>query len=370
MTDRDNGHRTRFCAALTAVLVAVAAVIALPVQGDAAPAATAVQICGVEAAQGYVNGLADELGVMRPTVRSQLDADRRAVYRVSASRILVPQREVLPCVTDSIMAHEFGHYVVDVASRYDPLTFLKLSKPFAAYRNWLSARDASGVERAAHCIGYRFVPEGVYTRCPDEDARKAAEDLVALAVVNRLPMPVLLRPETSGWCVFLTCGAYGWAVRWERPPGNTIESLVLQRNGEEIARIGPLEPTVYIDSAADVRGGDVYTLVSTNSIGSSSISAQPAAASPFTIPPVPREPRATLVGPRVVSLAWDPPANAGTSMMRWQVFHNGFSVAVVTEPKYRVDALVPGTEHRFRVAACAMFGCSAASVELVATTPR
>jgi hypothetical protein len=86
------------------------------------------------------------------------------------------------CVSKSVIAHEFGHYVVDRAARFNWDVHLFLAGGFTKYRNWLrTSTDPSGVERAAHCVGYQLIRNGTYTRCPHSGARKMARTVVALA---------------------------------------------------------------------------------------------------------------------------------------------------------------------------------------------
>jgi hypothetical protein len=103
----------------------------------------------------------------------------RASYHLATRTIELPA-----CATSSTIAHEFGHYVTDLASGGDWGVFTTLSARFTKGPNWLkTSKDLGGWERAAHCVGYVLGARGAYTRCAEKllgDARM----LVRLARTN------------------------------------------------------------------------------------------------------------------------------------------------------------------------------------------
>ncbi len=89
------------------------------------------------------------------------------------------------CAMNTVLAHEYGHYVSDLASGGNYEEFKNISSKFTVGKNWLkSSKDEGGWERAAHCIGYVLGVQGAYTKCPHKNLQKYAKEVVKLAGLN------------------------------------------------------------------------------------------------------------------------------------------------------------------------------------------
>jgi hypothetical protein len=148
--------------------------------GRAAAAAVpaASKFCTTATQQKYVTSLAAKIRVVAPVVVADAGSDHGAYFTPGTSTISVRPG----CASKSTLAHEFGHYVVDLAAGMDWGKHREIASGFTLYRNWLkSSADAEGFERAAHCVGYQFVKNGTYTRCPQRAARDTAKYLTKVA---------------------------------------------------------------------------------------------------------------------------------------------------------------------------------------------
>ena len=100
------------------------------------------------------------------------------------------------CVSDSIVAHELGHYVYfRVAKSWGAMAtdswVFCLGYDASTSRcegGWLSdagktseGRVMPGVEHAAHCIGNVLGVAGSYTKCPDDQLRAHATTMLGAA---------------------------------------------------------------------------------------------------------------------------------------------------------------------------------------------
>lgn len=157
------------------VVVVLAATLAAGAADATGAAPSAAQFC--PSAQRLVRAYSARLGVPTPTV--ERSDDQSTYYLLSRSVIVLASKD---CGKRSVVGHEYGHYVVDVASRYDYDAFVQLSAAFTTGQNWLrTSDDTLGFERAAHCIGYVLGGNGTYTRCPHRALRNEARNVIAAA---------------------------------------------------------------------------------------------------------------------------------------------------------------------------------------------
>ena len=172
-------RRTYLLLAATLLTALVAARPAAPVAAALRPAAS--KYCTPATQQKYVSSLAAQIRVPAPTVAVDAAAASGAYFTPGSSTITVRPG----CASKSTLAHEFGHYVVDLAAGMNWAEHQMIAQQFTGYRNWLkTSSDTEGFERAAHCVGYRFVKNGTYTRCPHRKARDLAAYVTA-AAANR-----------------------------------------------------------------------------------------------------------------------------------------------------------------------------------------
>ena len=153
-------------------------------------AAPASQSC-VEAAIAVATSLLAPHGIPVPGFTHDPSAGHRAYYTVGGG---ITIRE---CVSDSVVAHELGHYIhfLSVGSSWsamkaDSLNFC-LGQDAGTGRcegGWLSsngkkseAKAAPGVEHAAHCIGNQLGVSGSYSKCPDSGLISLAQARIASA---------------------------------------------------------------------------------------------------------------------------------------------------------------------------------------------
>lgn len=159
--------------------------ISVTVSVSASPASASSRLCGLQAVSGYAAGLAAKIRVPAPAVAEDPASAHAAYFTPGTSTISVKPG----CTTKTVVAHEFGHYVVDLAAGMNWSEHQEISRHFTAYRNWLkTSADEAGFERAAHCVGYQFVRNGTYTKCPHRGARDLAKFVIAAAAA-RHPAP-------------------------------------------------------------------------------------------------------------------------------------------------------------------------------------
>lgn len=150
----------------------------LTVAHPAEPAEASGKLCTVDAARSYAASLAKKIRIPAPAVVEDAGSAHGAYFTPGTSTISLRPG----CTTKTTIAHEFGHYVVDLAAGMSWSEHQLIAKNFTGYRNWLkSSSDAGGFERAAHCIGYQFVKNGTYTKCPHRKARDLAAYVTAMA---------------------------------------------------------------------------------------------------------------------------------------------------------------------------------------------
>lgn len=146
----------------------------------------------VEQASSYLQLILSPHGIAVPSVEFDPSLSSKAVFNWSAIVI----RE---CVSNSVLAHEAGHYVHSLATagwsamaRDSQLFCLGLSAETGRCEGgWLSdagktseAAAAPGVEHAAHCIGSILGERGAYTQCPYADLQSLALERVQRAQVS------------------------------------------------------------------------------------------------------------------------------------------------------------------------------------------
>ena len=150
-------------------------------------------LCGSSASEA-ISRLLDGSGIPMPGVNvvEATLGGARAEYLPGSFEV-----SMLECLTPGEIAHEVGHFVVDViAGSWDGhrqlvrefcLGFDAESGQCAGgwlYPSGLAAEariDAPGVEHAAHCVGWVLFGQSEFTHCPDAGLRGAAADLVAVA---------------------------------------------------------------------------------------------------------------------------------------------------------------------------------------------
>ena len=86
------------------------------------------------------------------------------------------------CSDKTSIAHELGHYALDLANGYNWAAHADEAEAHFATGGWIKGAESSpGVEYAAHCIGWVLYGEGTYTRCPNNDMREHARSVLARA---------------------------------------------------------------------------------------------------------------------------------------------------------------------------------------------
>ena len=121
-------------------------------------------------AQKSVQDFSSKLGIAAPVVRNS--GDSSTYYLRTKWTIMLAAED---CGKLSVLAHEYGHYVVDAASEGELDEFLSLSAKFTTGTNWLrTSKDKGGWERAAHCVGYALSGYGAYTKCPHQNLQTAS----------------------------------------------------------------------------------------------------------------------------------------------------------------------------------------------------
>lgn len=145
---------------------------------SAAPVEASSKLCGLTSVNNYAASLAKKVRVPAPMVVEDPTTTHGAYFSPGTSTIAIRPG----CTTKTTIAHEFGHYVIDLAAGMSWSEHQSIAKNFTGYRNWLkTSADEAGFERAAHCVGYQFVRNGTYTKCPHREARDLAKFVIAMA---------------------------------------------------------------------------------------------------------------------------------------------------------------------------------------------
>jgi len=130
----------------------------------------------VEQANAFLTKILQPHGIANPQVVLDSSIGPNASYSLSGTIT------IKGCASESVLAHEAGHYIHHLASgdwgtmAFDSGNFClgHSSDTGRCESGWLSesgksseARVAPGVEHAAHCIGHALGVSGSYTKCPD-----------------------------------------------------------------------------------------------------------------------------------------------------------------------------------------------------------
>ena len=144
----------------------------------------------MESAISVATSLLAPHGIPIPEFNLDPSSGPKAYYTVGGG---ITIRE---CVSDSIVAHELGHYVhFRVAKSWGAMAtdswVFCLGYDASTSRcegGWLSdagktseGRVMPGVEHAAHCIGNVLGVAGSYTKCPDDQLRAHASAMLGAA---------------------------------------------------------------------------------------------------------------------------------------------------------------------------------------------
>lgn len=161
----------------TKLLVVAASVIASgallfpPARASAAPART----CQLSM-RTTLKELSDSVKLPVPALI--VGERREKSYYISGFGAIVAE----PCASKAVLAHEFGHFVIDVAGSGTKSGMFSRSALFKKHKNWLlSTNDPRGAERAAHCVANVLGVRSAYTRCPSTAARRLARLILAEA---------------------------------------------------------------------------------------------------------------------------------------------------------------------------------------------
>lgn len=170
--DHDHDHSHDQDVERTSSSVSAATPAIVPAVVDERPAD-----CLTEARRN-VDELLMPLGIPSPDVQLDPELGHEAVYNFKGIVIR-------DCVSNSIIAHEIGHYIHDLSTgnnwsemQGDSMTFCVGHDPVSnrCEGGWLTeagktseAKAAPGVEHAAHCIGSLLIGDSTYTRCPHDE---------------------------------------------------------------------------------------------------------------------------------------------------------------------------------------------------------
>jgi len=156
------------------------AVFATAVQLPASPAAA--QGCPVVGQ--VLRDLTKQSRLPIPKV-TEAPAGKPSSYTLGSSTLSLER-----CASRTVIAHEYGHYVIDLASGGSLTEFQRLSLGFTTGKNWLkSSQDLPGYERAAHCVGNVLGISGGYTKCPHAHLSSYARKVVSLARAKTTGQP-------------------------------------------------------------------------------------------------------------------------------------------------------------------------------------
>jgi len=176
-------------AATEAQQIAAPTTVPAPTPTTTTPPPPAAPSC-VESAISVATSLLAPHGIPVPEFNLDPASGPKAYYTVGGGIT------IRDCVSDSIVAHELGHYVhFRVAKSWgamatDSWTFC-LGYDASTSRcegGWLTdagktseGRVMPGVEHAAHCIGNVLGVAGSYTKCPDDQLRAHATTMLGAA---------------------------------------------------------------------------------------------------------------------------------------------------------------------------------------------
>lgn len=133
------------------------------------------RVCTKEQAESFSHRLLDPYGIPIPVVTM---IEGTSGYPVGSTRI-----EIEYCDSESAVAHEIGHYVHSLANGLDYNRIVSDAAARFSSGWWIKGRElAPGIEYAAHCIGNVLFDTGSYTKCPSDQLRSQAAEVISLAI--------------------------------------------------------------------------------------------------------------------------------------------------------------------------------------------
>ena len=146
-----------------------------PVSDAASAPPSAQETCRTQAFS-FVDNTLSTWGIPSPQIVFD-ETIRSEYYRVGEGVVVAKN-----CSDKTSIAHELGHYVLDLANGYNWSAHANEAASYFSGGGWIKGAESSpGVEYAAHCIGWVLYGEGTYTRCPNNDMREHARSVLARA---------------------------------------------------------------------------------------------------------------------------------------------------------------------------------------------
>ena len=146
-----------------------------PVSDVASAPPSTQETCRTQAFS-FVDNTLSTWGIPSPQIVFD-ETIRREYYRVGEGVVVAKN-----CSDKTSIAHELGHYVLDLANGYNWSAHASEAASYFSGGGWIKGAESSpGVEYAAHCIGWVLYGEGTYTRCPNNDMREHARSVLARA---------------------------------------------------------------------------------------------------------------------------------------------------------------------------------------------
>lgn len=141
------------------------------------------EVCGIDDELDFIASILQTHGVVSPHL---LNDSHPPMYRRGEVTV-----EIRSCESKSAMAHELGHYVMDLAHHFQLEAHLDdVITNFCpggasngrCQSGWIKGDERfPGLEHAAHCIGNVLIGTTKYTQCPNETMRALAATRVAQA---------------------------------------------------------------------------------------------------------------------------------------------------------------------------------------------
>lgn len=127
-------------------------------------------------ALSFVDNILSSWGIPSPQIVFD-ETIRREYYKVGEGVVVAKS-----CSEKTSIAHELGHYALDLANGYNWSAHADEAEAHFAAGSWIKGAELSpGIEYAAHCIGWVLYGEGTYTRCPNNDMREHARSVLTRA---------------------------------------------------------------------------------------------------------------------------------------------------------------------------------------------
>ena len=93
-----------------------------------------------------------------------------------------------PCASLSAVAHEAGHYVMDVANNFDWGRHAAEAAAHFTGEHWIRGKElVPGIEYSAHCVGKQWWRTSTYTKCPNETMAAYAQSVIDRAQTSADP---------------------------------------------------------------------------------------------------------------------------------------------------------------------------------------